>query len=247
MRESRLRLLLGPLRTSSQVSVALPRNYFTLCCVFLDTPLCFARFVSFLACEAACRFSATSSKSTCSNWMTTWASFADGLRLLQSFWHRPLLQLVPCFLDVCNLFLSVSNLGCRLSFLLSFRQTSRSQPPSHVFVLRLPSLQSTWLLQRSATVCCTSCCFCVTPFHTSSVLCCCFSRNRFFSSAAFYSSTSISSSISTWCSLAQFLLCCNVLMTFIILVSRHGSNSFLRDIVFLVRCSLLLAMLFRFF
>ena len=44
-----------------------------------------------------------------------------------------------------------------------------------VFVLRLPSLQSTWLLQRS-----------VTPFHTSSVLCCCTSRNRFFNSAAFY-------------------------------------------------------------
>ena len=46
------------------------------------------------------------------------------------------------FFVVCNLFLSVSNLNCRLSFLLSF-------PPSHVFVLRLPSLQSTWLLQRS--------------------------------------------------------------------------------------------------
>ena len=32
---------------------------------------------------------------------------------------------------MCNLVLSVSNLSCRLSFLLSFRQTSRSQPPSH--------------------------------------------------------------------------------------------------------------------
>ena len=31
---------------------------------------------------------------------------------------------------VCKLFLSVSNLSCRLSYLLSFRQTSRSQPPS---------------------------------------------------------------------------------------------------------------------
>ena len=73
-------------------------NYFTLCSVFLDTPLCLARFMSFFACDAACRFSATCSKSTCSNWMTSWASFADGLRLLQSFWHPPLLQLVPCVL-----------------------------------------------------------------------------------------------------------------------------------------------------
>ena len=94
-------------------------------------------------------------------------------------------NLCHAFFVVCNLFLSVSNLSCRLSFLLSFRQTSRS--PSHVFVLRLPSLQSTWLLQRSVSVSCTSCCFCVTPFNTSSVLCCCSSTNR---SAAFYSSTS---------------------------------------------------------
>ena len=55
-----------------------------------------------------------------------------------------------------------------------------------MFVLRNPSLQSTWLLQRSVTVCCPFCCFCVTPF---------------FNSAAFCLSTSISSSISTWCSL----------------------------------------------
>ena len=32
------------------------------------------------------------------------------------------------------------------------------------FALRNPSLQSTWLLQRSVTVCCPFCCFCVTPF-----------------------------------------------------------------------------------
>ena len=51
--------------------------------MFLGTPLCFARFVSFLTCDAACRFSATCSKSTYSNWMTSWVSFVDGLRLLQ--------------------------------------------------------------------------------------------------------------------------------------------------------------------
>ena len=36
-------------------------NNLTLCCVFLDTSLCFARFVSFLVCDAVCRFSATCS------------------------------------------------------------------------------------------------------------------------------------------------------------------------------------------
>ena len=51
----------------------------------------------------------------------------------------------------CNLFLSVSNLNCRLSF-LSLANASRSQPPSHVFRSSNPSLQTTWQLQRSVTV-----------------------------------------------------------------------------------------------
>ena len=34
------------------------------------------------------------------------------------------------------------------------------------FDLRLPSLQSTWLLQRSVAVCYPSCCFCVTSLST---------------------------------------------------------------------------------
>ena len=193
VRESRLRPLLGPPRTYSSFCCSSTATTLRCCCVFLDTPLCFARFVSFLACDAACRFSATCSKWTCSNWITSWASFANGLRLLQSFWHPPLLQLVPSFLcrAICSSLSATS--VCRLSILLSFRQTSRSQPPSRAFVLRLPSLQSTWLLQRSVTVCCTSCCFCVTPFHTSSVFVLMYSGNRFFNSAAFCSSTSISS------------------------------------------------------
>ena len=87
-------------------------------------------------------------------------------------------NLCHAFFAACKLLLSVSNLSSRLSFLLSLLQTSRSLPPSHVFVLRLSSLQSTWLLQRSVTICFSSC-FCVTPFHTSSVLCCCSTRNRF--------------------------------------------------------------------
>ena len=158
--------------------------------------------------------------------MTSWASFADGLRPLQSFWHPCLMHLVPCFLccvqfvPLCQQPQLQTELSFLLSFLLSFRQTSRSQPPAHVFVLRIPSLQSTWLLQRSVTVRCTSCCFCVTPFNTSSVLCCCSSRNRFLNSAAFHSSTSISSSVSAWCSLA-FSATFNSSS-----VSRHRSSFF---------------------
>ena len=97
----------------------------------------------------------------------------------------------------------------------------------------LPSLPSTWLLQRSVTVCCPSCCFCV------------------ISSAAFCFSPSISDSISTWCFVAFSATfnscCCNVLMTFGLLVSRHRSNFFLRNIVLLVRFSLPLALLILFF
>ena len=145
--------------------------------MFLDTPLCFERFVSFLACDAACRCSANCSKSICSNWMASRASFADGVCS----------NLCHAFFVVCNLFHSVSNLCCRLSILLSFRQTSHSQPPAHVFILRLPSLQSTWLLQLSLNVCCTSCFFRVTPFHTSSAFVwLILKKNRFFNSAAFY-------------------------------------------------------------
>ena len=45
----------------------------------------------------------------------------------------------------------------------------------------------------------------------------------------------------------QFLFCCHVSMTFSILVSRHRSNYFLRDIVLIVRLGLQLALLFQFF
>ena len=70
------------------------------------------------------------------------------------------------------------------------------------FVLRLPSLQSTWLLQRSVAVCRPSSCFCVTLPSTPRPFCVAAPQETaFFNSAAFYSSTSIASSISTWCSL----------------------------------------------
>ena len=92
----------------------------------------------------------------------------------------------PAFLVLCNLFLSGSNLSNRLSFLLSLYNLLDLNLHLMFFVRRLPSLQSTWPLQRSVTGCCPSCCLCVTPFHTSSVLCCCTSRNRFSNSAAFY-------------------------------------------------------------
>ena len=67
------------------------------------------------------------------------------------------------FFVVCTLFLSVSKFSCRLSFLLSLDYLLDLKSISCFFVLRLPSLQSTWLLQRSVTVCCSFSCFCVPP------------------------------------------------------------------------------------
>ena len=135
----------------------------------------------------------------------------------------------PAFFLSCNLsFLSAASTEERAPF--KDLQPLRSQPPSHVFVLRLPSLQSTWLLQRSETVCCPSSCLYVTShFDTQYALCCCSSRERFLNSAAFYSSTLISSSISSWCSLAvsatfHSYSVANVSLTFSILVSHHRSN-----------------------
>ena len=140
----------------------------------------------------------------------------------------------PAFFVVCILFLSVSSLSCRLGFPLSLNNLLDHNIHLMFFVLRNPSLQSTWLL-RSVTVCRPLCCFCVASF---------------FNAASFYSSTSISSSISTWCSLAfsatfNSLFCCHVSMTFSILLSRHLSIFFLRDIVLLERLGLQL--LFQFF
>ena len=70
----------------------------------------------------------------------------------------------PAFFNVCNLFLSVSNLSCRRSFLPSLDNLLDLNLDLMFFALRNPSLQSTWLFQRSVTVCCPLCCFCVTPF-----------------------------------------------------------------------------------
>ena len=112
--------------------------------------------------------------------------------------------LLSCFFFVvCNLFLSVSNLSCRLNFLLSLDNLLDLNLHLMYFVLRNPSVQSTWLLQRSVTVCCSFCCFCVTPF---------------FNSASFYSSTSISSSTFASCA---FATCCGRLRIFYDLLRRH--------------------------
>ena len=153
---------------------------------------------------------------------------------------------------MCYLVLSVSNPSYRRGFLLSLDNLFRSQHPSHVFVLRNASLLSTWLLQRSVTVCCPFCCSCVKPFHTSSVLCCC-SSSDFLTVFTWFSQLgcfllllnfNLCSNL-TRCSPAfsVTLFCCHASMTFSIFVSRHGSN-FLRDIVFFVRLGLLLALLF---
>ena len=87
----------------------------------------------------------------------------------------------PALFVVCNLFLSVSNLGCGLNFLLSLDNLLDLNLHLMFLVLRGPSLQSSWLLQRSVTVCCSFCCFCVTPFHTSSVFVLLLFKKSFFS------------------------------------------------------------------
>ena len=226
----------------------LHNNHFTLCCVFLGTPLCFARFVSFLACDAACRCSATCLKTTCSNWMTSWASFADGLRLLQSFWYPPLLQLVLCFLcflqfvPFCHQLQLQTELPSELAtnfsistFISCFRSSASLASIDlassaicncllHLLLLKchtLPHIVRFVLLLLEESL-----------VQLGSFLFLIF--NLFFNLNLVFS-----------CLLGNFhfLLCCNVLMTFSILISRHWSNFFLRDIVLLVRFSLLLAML----
>ena len=72
----------------------------------------------------------------------------------------------PAFFVWCSLFLSVSNLSCRLSFLLSLDNLLDLNLHLMFFVLRLPSLQSTCLVQRSVTVCCPSVVSVSHPFST---------------------------------------------------------------------------------
>ena len=121
------------------------------------------------------------------NWMTSWASFVDGLWFLQSFWPmgrgsnllefsfhfrdvlprvRRLLLVALLSLLCAMLFLSVRNLSCRLSFLLNLDS--------------LLDLNLHLIFFSSA-------CFCVTPFHTSSVLCCCSFSTRQLSIPQFQS------------------------------------------------------------
>ena len=121
------------------------------------------------------------------------------------------------FFVVCNSFLSVSNLSCRLSFLLSLDNLPDLNLHLMFFVLRLPSLQSTWLLQRSVPpVVSVS-----PPFQLG-----CFLLLNF--------NLRFNLNLVSSCFLGnfQFLFCCHALMTFSILVfsssvqllsSRHCS------------------------
>ena len=226
MRESRLRPLLVSPGLLHKFLLLFHSNNFTLCCVFLDTPLCFARFVSFLVCDAAYRFSATFSKSTCSNWMTSWASFADGLRLLQSCWHPLLLQLVPCFL-------------CGVQIVPLCQQPQLQT--------ELPSELATDFSISTSISCFRSSASFASINLASSAICKCLLRLLLFLCHTLqdiaFSTLLFNLNLVFSCFLGnlQFLLCCNVLMTFSIPVSRHRSNFFLRDIVLLVRFSLLLA------
>ena len=164
------------------------------------------------------------------NWMTCWASFADGLRLL--------LQFVPCFL-------------CCVQFVPLCQQPQlQAELPSELPTDFSISTSISWCsffgflrFNRPG--------FCSDLSHPSTHRPFCASAPQEIAFSTRQLSTpqlQSPSSISTWCSLGflgnlQFLLCCNVLMTFSILVSRHRSNFFLRDVVLLVRFSLLWATL----
>ena len=203
--------------------------------------------MSFLACDAACRFSATCSKSTCSNWMTSWASFADGLRLLQSFWHPPLLQLVPCFL-------------CCVQFVPLCQQPQlQTELPSEHRLLDLNlHLMFSFFGSHFASIDMVSSAICNCLLHLLLFLChtlphivrfvLLLLKKSLFQLGSFLFLNfnllfNLNLVISCFLGNLQFLPCCNVLMTFSILVSRHRSNFFLRDIVLLERFSLLLAVL----
>ena len=157
--------------------------------------------------------------------MTSWASFADGLRLLQSFWHSRLLLLVPRFL-CCVQFLPLcqqpqlqTDLPSELPTDFSF-STSMScfrSSASFAFIDMASSAVCNCLLHLLLFVCHTL------PHIVRFVL--------------------LNSVFSCFLGILPFLLCCNVLMTFTILDSHHRSNFFLRDIVLLVRFCLLLAVL----
>ena len=95
------------------------------------------------------------------------------------------------------------------------------------FVLRNPSLQTTWLLQRSVTV--------VSVSHLFQL--------GIFLFLNFSFLFNLDLVFSCFLGKLQFLFCYHALMTFSILVSRHRSNFFLRD---LVRLGLHLALLFLF-
>ena len=168
---------------------------------------------------------ATMSSQVCWNSASTLAKY--------SLAHDVCCCCLACFV-ACNLFpvSLLSQLHTELP--LEPSQPSRSQPSSHVF-LRNPSLQSTWTLQRSVTFCCTLC-FCHTLFQLGIYL---FLNFNFLLNLDLVFSCSLGN--------LPLLLCYHALRTFSILVSRHRSNFFFRDIVLLVRLGLQFALLLLFF
>ena len=113
---------------------------------------------------------------------------------------------------MCSLFLSVSNLSCRLSFLLNLDNLLDLNLHLMFFVLRLPSLQSTWLLQRSVAVCHPSCWFCVTSLSTRLL-------SAYRLQSPLQSRLGVLSLSRQPSTLVQ---CCHASMTFSILVSRQS-------------------------
>ena len=172
-----------------------------------------------------------------------WSSFADVLRLVQSFWRPPLLQRVPCFL-CCVQFVPLCQQPELQTELPSELPTDFSVSTSISCFLSSASFASIDLASSAICDCLLHLLLflCHTLPHIVRFVLLLLKKSLF--STRQLSVPQLGQSLCFLGNL-QFLLCCNVLMTFSIFVSRHQSNFFLRDIVLFIRFSLLLAMLFR--
>ena len=166
---------------------------------------------------------------------------ADGVRFLsmrarmpsQIFWSSASTFATYSFAyDACC---SLSCFLCFVQFVPLCQQpqlqTELPREPWH------PSLQSTWLLQRSAAVCYPLPVVPVSPPFQLGCYLLLNSNLRFNLNLVF----------SCFLGNLQFLSCSHALMTFSILVSRHWPNFSLRDFFLLTRLGLQFALLFLFF
>ena len=174
-------------RTSSQVSVALPQQpLYVVLCVLGHTALLRDSCCSWFAMLPVASLRPVQNQLPQTG-MTSWTSFVDGFRLLQSFWHAPLLQLVQ-FVPLCQQPQLQTELpsGVPTDFSISTSISCFRSSASFASIDMASSAICNCLLHLLLFLC-------HTLPHTPSVLRCCSSRYRFFNSAALHSSTSISS------------------------------------------------------